>query len=316
MLITHVLLLLLVVFIWGINFLFIKLGLQEISPLLLLSMRFLLVSFPAVFFIKPPAIPFRQVVFYGLVTFGLQFLLTVLGLHVGMTPGLASLIVQLQVFFSIFFAAVIIGERPTAWQITGALVSFLGIGMVAMHFDENISLLGFIFLLGAAATTGVSNLFCKKMNNINMLALVIWGSFVAFFPILALSLIFEGPNNIISSYHHLSLVGVTSMLYTAFASTWVGYGLWNWLIMRYPIAIVVPFSLLIPIVGLLSSGLIFDEPLHVWKLTAGFLVITGLCINLFGERLLAKARQSLIINNILRALFSPQANTVEGEKEE
>lgn len=282
--ISHFLLALLVVTIWGINFLFVKLGLDEISPLLLCAVRFLLASVPAIFFIKPPAIPFRMVAIYGLVMFALQFSLLFIGMHAGMTPGMASLTMQVQVFFSMFFAAILLAERPSIWQIVGAVVSFVGIGLVAMHLDRNISVFGFLFILAAAATWGVGNLITKKTNNINMIALVVWGSFVASFPLLMLSLLFEGASSIVYSYHHLTWQGIISVLYIVYVSTWVGYGVWNWLLGRYPVGMIVPFTLLVPIVGILSSVLVLGEPFQLWKLTAGLLVIGGLCINLIGAR--------------------------------
>jgi O-acetylserine/cysteine efflux transporter len=283
--ITHLSLALLVIIIWGVNFLFVKLGLDEFSPLLLCGIRFVLASLPAIFFIKPPAMPFRLVMAYGLIMFGLQFALLFIGMHLGMTPGMASIIMQVQVFFSLFFAALILKEIPSFWQTLGALVSFLGIGVIAMHFDKNISLLGFLFILGSAATWGVGNLITRKARNINMMALVVWGSFVACFPMLLLSCMIEGPSSIVHTYQHLSWSGVIAVLYIVYASTWGGYGTWNWLLSRYPIGTIVPFTLLVPIVGVLSSVIFLHESFQLWKLLAGLLVISGLCINLLGPRL-------------------------------
>lgn len=282
--IAHLLLLLLVIIIWGLNFIFVKLGLEEISPLLLCALRFFLASIPAVFFIKPPAVPFRIVAAYGLVMFGLQFGFVFIGMNVGMTPGMASLIMQVQVFFSMFFAVLLLGERPSIGQVVGALVSFMGIGLVAMHFDSNVSLLGFILILAAAASWGVGNLITKKIKATNLISVVVWGSFVACLPMFTLSLIFEGPQSIVTSYNHLTWKGIGSLLYIVYASTWVGYGIWNWLIGRYPVGMIVPFTLLIPVVGILSSVLILAEPFQLWKLVSGLLVISGLCINIISTR--------------------------------
>jgi O-acetylserine/cysteine efflux transporter len=276
--ITHLLLILLVVVIWGLNFIFVKLGLEEISPLLLCALRFFLASIPAVFFIKPPSAPFRVVAAYGLVMFGLQFGFVFMGMHVGMTPGMASLIMQVQVFFSMFFAVVLLGEKPSIGQVVGALVSFSGIALVALHFDTNVSLLGFILILAAAASWGVGNLIT------NLISVVVWGSFIACIPMFVLSLILEGPQSIVSSYEQLTWKGIGAVIYIVYASTWIGYGIWNWLLGRYPVGMIVPFTLLIPVVGILSSVIILDEPFQLWKLAAGLLVISGLCINILSTR--------------------------------
>ena len=282
--INHLLLALLIMVIWGCNFIFITLSLLEIPPLLLCALRFFLASIPAIFFIKPPKAPAKMIILYGLLTFGLQFAMLFIGMQSGMTPGLASLLVQVQIFFSIFFAMVILSEIPTFWQIIGALVSFSGIGLVVSHIGGNVTLAGLILLMGAAASWGLGNLVTKKISHVNMIALVVWGSFVAAFPLLLSSLLFEGPSRVLYSIQHVSLTGILSVCYIVFASTWIGYGAWNWLLSRHPVATIVPFTLLVPIFGLLSSALILSEPLQSWKLFAGALVLLGLCINLFGAR--------------------------------
>ncbi|MFO8738609.1 EamA family transporter [Legionella pneumophila serogroup 1] len=289
---SHLLLALLVLFVWGINFIFVKLSLEEFSPLLLCAVRFLLASVPAVFFIKPPAVPFKIIAGYGLIMFALQFALLFIGLRVGMTPGVASLLMQVQVFFSMFFAIIFLGEQPQVGQIIGALIAFIGIGVVALHFDHNVSLMGFLCILAAAASWGIGNLITKKIHSVNLIAVIVWSSFVACLPMFILSLVFEGPESFVTAYEHMTWKGILSVLYIVYISTWVGYGVWNWLISRYPVGMVVPFTLLVPVVGILSSVFILGEPFYLWKLVAGLLVISGLCINLLTTRLfVAKTQQ-------------------------
>src|SRR3990167_5049855 len=178
---AHFLLALLVVLVLGLNFLFVKLSLEEVSPLLLCALRFILASVPAIFFIKPPSgISFRLVAWYGIVTFAMQFSFLFMGLYAGMTPGMASIVMQVQVFFSLFFSVIFLGERPKVAEISGAVISFMGILLIAMNVEKNNSFLGFMFILAAAASWGVGNLISKKIQNNsaqNMFALVIWGSF-------------------------------------------------------------------------------------------------------------------------------------------
>lgn len=294
--ISHILLALLVVVIWGCNFIFVELSLREISPLLLCCIRFLLASLPLVFFFKPPAAPFKLVALYGLFMFALQFIFIFTGMYVGMPPGLASLLIQVQVFFSIFFAALFLREAPTLWQIVGALVSFSGILLVVMHFDKNVSLEGFLFIIVAALSWGLGNLVTKKMCHVNMMSLVAWGSLISCPPLLILCLIVDGPKSMINDFHRISLCGLGSIFYIVYASTWIGYGVWNWLLSRYPVAVVSPFTLLVPLIALISSALVLGEPLQSWKITAGLLIILGLCINIFGVRI--KARRELRLQQL------------------
>lgn len=291
MLISHLLLALLVVVIWGVNFIFVKLALNDISPLFLCAFRFFLASVPAIFFMKRPLIPFQILASYGLIMFALQFGLIFVGMSSGMTAGMASLLMQVQIFFSMLFAAIVLKETPTLWQILGALVSFIGIGLVGLHLDDHsITWVGFLCVLAAAATWGVGNLITKKIKDVNMIALVVWGSFIAAFPMLILTYLFEGKELIIDSVHLISWTSVLSLLYIVYASTWVGYGLWNWLLSRHAVGTIVPFTLLIPIVGILSSILFLNESFELWKLISGIFVIGGLCINLLGAKLFIKHR--------------------------
>jgi O-acetylserine/cysteine efflux transporter len=293
---SHLFLVILVVAIWGFNFIFVEFALRDLSPLFLCAVRFFLASIPAIFFVKLPAAPFRIIATYGLIMFGMQFAFLFLGMKAGMPPGLTSLLMQVQVFFSMFFAAVIIGEMPTLWQVVGALVSFTGIGLVATHLEGHMSLLGFIFIMAAAATWGVGNLITKKISNINMMGLVIWGSFIACLPMFLLAFVLEGPASMVQSYKNLTWLGGISVLYIVYMSTWVGYGVWNWLIGRHPVSKIVPFTLLVPIFGILSAMLILDEPFQRWKLVAGLLVIAGLCINLLGARFFVRKNKMMTEN--------------------
>lgn len=282
--ISHLLLALLVVVIWGVNFLFVSVALNEIPPLLLCAVRFLLTSVPAILFFKLPRGSFKMVALYGLVMFALQFSLLFIGMNAGMPPGMASLIMQVQVFFSMFFAATMLDEKPYSWQLLGALVSFIGIAIVAMHFDQTVTYMGFIFILAAAATWGFGNLMTKKLTHIKTIPLVIWGSFFACFPMFLLSFLVEGLDVIQSTYQDLTWLGMSAVFYIVGASTWIAYVAWTWLVSRYPVGIVVPFTLLVPIVGLICSVIFLGEPLQFWKLLAGILVVGGLCINLLGSR--------------------------------
>jgi O-acetylserine/cysteine efflux transporter len=293
--ITDFFLALLVVTIWGINFLFMKMGVSEVPPLLLCVMRFILASVPAIFFIKRPAIPFKWVALYGFVMFDMQFGLGFLGMKAGMTAGMASLIMQVQVFLSMFMAAVILGETPFIWQVVGAAISFCGIGVVAMHLDQNLTLVGFLCIIAASASWGYANLFTKKFGKINMMALVVWSSFFAIFPMTLLSMIYEGPFAIVSVYQHISWLGVLSVFYLTYPAIWVGYGIWNWLLGRHPVGTVVPFTLLIPVIGMAGSVFVLHEPFQNWKVLAAILVICGLMVNLFGGRIyqLFRMRESV-----------------------
>jgi len=283
--IYHFVLVMLVIIIWGFNFVVIKVGLKEMSPLVFCFLRFFLASVPAIFFLPRPTAPFKMIVAYGLIMFALQFSLLFIGIKVGMTAGLASLLLQVQVFFTILFATLFLGETPNKWQIIGALISFLGIGIVAINLGGNLSIIGFILIILAAACWGVSNIISKKIGKTNMVSLVVWGSFFAWPPLLLIAIMFDGLDSILNSFQHFSWLAVAAVAYNVYPATLFGYATWSWLMYRYSVLTIAPFTLLVPVFGMLSSFLVLNEPLQLWKILAAMLIISGLCINLLVPRL-------------------------------
>jgi O-acetylserine/cysteine efflux transporter len=280
--IRHILLSLLVVAIWGFNFVVVTVALEGFPPLFLVFARLFLTSIPAVFFIKKPNIPFKKVIYYGLIMFGLQFSLLFMGMYQGVTPGLASLLQQTQVFFTILFAIILLKERFTTWQAVGALISFIGVAFIGTHIGGEVTLLGLLLVISAAAAWGVGNLMTKKFGKIDIIALSVWASFVAWPVVLSLSLLLEGPEKILYSIENISWLSVLAILYLTYLSTFVAYCAWGWLIHHLPLTTVAPFALLVPIFGILSSVLVLGEPLPLWKIIAAILVISGLCVSLLG----------------------------------
>lgn len=284
----HILILLLVVAVWGINFVFVKIGLQELPPLLLCCSRFVLVSLPAIFFFKRPTVPFKWVLIYSLTMFVFQFALMFSGIQAGVSAGLASLMLQIQVFFSIFFAALFLKEKINRWQIFGALLSFCGIVMVGAHIGASATWSGLCLVLAAAAMWGLGSVIVKKMGKTQSGSLLVWGSLIAWPPLFLLSLAFEESLPIVLNVHQLSLETYVAVLFIAGGATVFGFSIWNRLLQIYPVSLVSPFTLLVPLFGMLGSVLFLDETLEGWKILAGSLVISGLCLNIFGSRFLPK----------------------------
>lgn len=286
--IFHLFLALLIVVIWGFNFVVIKHALTEIPPLSLCCIRFFLATIPAIFFVKRPNLPLKLLVAYGMTMFALQFTLLFAGIYVGMPSGLASLLLHVHVFFTILLAIIFLGETAYFSQILGAVVSFLGILLIGYHADGTIPFWGFVLIITAAFSWGVGNIVSKKIGNTNMLALVIWGNFIALPPLLIITLLTEGPYHFVHVFQNMNWLMAGTIIYLAYPTTIFGFAIWSWLLHHYNVATITPFSLLIPIVSLASTSLVLGEPLQDWKIYASLLVILGLCINVFGPVLFDK----------------------------
>jgi O-acetylserine/cysteine efflux transporter len=282
---AHLLLAITVVVVWGFNFIMLKIGLDEIPPLTLCTIRFFCTSIPLVFFIKRPQVSWNLIILYGIFIFALQFALLFIGMNTGISVGLAALLLQLQVFFAILFDYLFRGQKINSIQLIGVLFAFTGIGMIAAHIGGECTFSAFLFIVGAALSWGIGNVLSVKFNNVNVFSLVVWGGLVALFPLFGLTLLIEGAHSFLQCAHHLTLTSLIAIAYITFASTHFGYGGWSWLLSRYPVATITPFALLAPIVAIISSAIFLDESLTFWKALAAFLVIMGVGINLVGPKI-------------------------------
>lgn len=284
-----VLLALVVIAVWGLNFVVIKIGLQGVPPLLLGALRFLLVLFPAVFFIPRPRLPWRWLLAYGMTISLGQFAFLFYAMSAGMPAGLASLVLQAQAFFTLLFAVPLLGERVRAGQLLGLLVAAAGLTLIGLRSGPGMTLAGFALTLCAASMWALGNIVTRRIGKVDILGLVVWGALVPPLPFLALSLWLEGPATLERAILGLDLQSLLAIVYLAFAATMLGYGLWGRLLSRYPASQVAPFSLLVPVVGLSASALLLGERLDIQQGAGVGLVLAGLLVNLYGARLPARA---------------------------
>lgn len=281
-----ILLVLVVVVIWGVNFVVINVGLRDLPPILFSACRFIGAAFPLIFFLKRPAVPWRLLIGLATFQFAFQFPLLFTGLKLGFPPGLTSLVIQLQVLFTMLLAVVLLGERPHRAQIIGGLIALSGMALVAVKLDGKPTLIGFVLVLAAALCWGTGNIFTKKIGKVEPLALVVWASLLAIPPLLVTSYFAEGFAAWQQAATDLNWRAVGAILFQSYPNTIIGYGIWSLLMRKYPAATIAPFALLVPVTGMISASVFVDEPLQWWKLAAAALVIGGLAINIFGARLL------------------------------
>src|SRR5450830_1391754 len=248
-----------VVTIWGVNFVVIKLGLQDLPPILLTALRFLFAALPLALFVKRPDTSLKLLLVFGLFQFAIQFTLLFTGIKLGLPAGLASLVIQLQAFFTIGLAVLLLKERPRPVQLAGALVALAGMAVVAVNLEARATLIGF--------------------------ALMVWASVVATPPLLLASWLVEGPAAWQAAVQHFRWNTLWAVLFNAWPNTLLGFGIWSMLMRKYPTATVAPYALLVPVAGMLTAAVVLGEALQWWKIVAGLLVLGGLALNQFGDRL-------------------------------
>jgi O-acetylserine/cysteine efflux transporter len=264
--------------IWGVNFVVIDVGLASLPPLLFAGLRFVAAAFPAVLFVRRPAIPWRWFPLIGLPLGVGQFGLLFIGMHMGMPAGLSSLVLQTQALFTALLAAVMLRERPRRTQAAGMAVAFAGIGLIGLSAGRGGTLFAFALCLAAAGMWGLANIGLRTAGPPDAFAFMVWVSLVPPLPLLGLSLIFEGPRADAHALAHVSLGGLGALGYIAYISTLVGFGCWGWLMRRYDAGQVAMYSLLVPPFGMSSAALFLGERITVVDAVAALLVVGGVAL--------------------------------------
>jgi O-acetylserine/cysteine efflux transporter len=275
----HVMLAVAVAATWGLNFVVIDVGLEEVPPLLLCAARFALVGVPLAFFVKRPPVPWTLLVGIGVALGVVKFGLLFTSMDVGMPAGLASVVLQAQAPFTLLLAAALIRERPSGRQLVGLGVALAGIALIAADNGGGVKVAGLVMCVAAAAAWAVANLLMKKAADAEPIALMVWISLVPPLPLLMLSLFIDGPSSVWSALSGLDLRSIGAIAYIAAFSTLGGFAAWSWLMKTYPAGQVASFALLVPPFGLGFSALLLGEPLGAPQIAAAALVILGVAIS-------------------------------------
>ncbi|MCR5875507.1 EamA family transporter [Phenylobacterium sp. J426] len=275
----HALLALAVVAVWGTNFVVIRWALDDLPPLLFAALRFTFALLPAVFFLKRPAVSWRNLAAYGVLIGVGQFGLLYIAMTQFISPGLASLVVQIQAFFTVGFAMVLAGEKIRPFQLVALGLAASGLIWLMAHTSAEVTVLGLALVVGAALGWAGGNTVARTAGPVNMLAYVVWSSLFAAPPLFVLSFLFEGWPAIQGGFAAADLGTWACVLWQSVGNTIFGYASWAWLLARHPAATIAPLSLLVPVFGMGASALLLGEPLTSWKLTAAVLVLGGLALN-------------------------------------
>jgi len=288
---------LVVVVVWGLNFVVMKWGLATLSPLVLCALRFLAASLPFLLFVRPPRhLSWGVMAAYGLVQGVGQFGLLFTGMQLGMPAGMSSVVLQTQAFITMLMAAALLGETPHRWQWLGLCIAIGGLVFIgAAHGDgaSGMTLAGFLLTVGAAAMWAGSNLLTRvaaRQGPYEPVSFIVWSSVFPIVPLLLLACVVDGTEAVVQQLRGLGGRELGVVAYLALLSTLLGYGLWTRLLQRYAASTVAPLSLLVPVVGLLSAMLLLGERPTAWQWMGTLGVLAGMVINQFGG-LWAKRRR-------------------------
>ncbi len=283
----HLFMALAVVIIWGVNFSVVKIGLQDFPPILFSGVRFLLVAVPAIFFIPFPKTSIWNVVSVGVCLGVIKFSLLFLAMKADISAGLASLVLQAQVFFTISLSIFFLKERISRAQLLGIGVAVMGFIVFFGYSGENVTARGLIMVICAAAFWALSNVIMKQMKDVNLLQFFVWLSLIPPIPLFILSYIFE-THDPISLIKETAAMSWLAVLYMSYMSTLLAFALWGYLLRSYTAATVTPFALLIPVVGIVTSWLVLGEAISRYEAVGATCVLIGLVWCVLGNRIMVK----------------------------
>ncbi len=268
---------LLVTLVWGANFSVIGYGLQQVEPFLLTALRFTFAALPLIFFVpRPRGVPLWGLAVYGLI-FGVgMWWVVTLALQHGVSPGIASLLLQFGAFFTVLGSVFVLGERVRRQQALGMLVAALGLVGLILASPGRADLGGVGLMLLAALAWACCNLMVKHWRPAQLLSFVVWTSAFAVPALLLLGWVQQGEQLLQPLRDGLSGAAWVSVLFQGWISTVLCYIAWNALIKRYPATSVAPLSLLVPVSGMLTAWLAFDARLLPLQWAAVAVTLLGL----------------------------------------
>lgn len=287
--ITHILLAFLVTLIWGVNFTFIKWGLESFPPLMLTALRFFFTALPLIFVLKPPAFS-RHFWIYAIGTFVVQYAFVFTAMHLGASAGLTALLLQLQIFITVLLATVFLHESVHRRQLVGMGMGLLGLAVIGANLGGDMPVWAFVCILVAAVGWSFGNIASKQIAQntplsnkptnpiLSALRLVVWGGLVASILLIMVSLITEPTAWTMTTFTQASLKSWLSLGFIVYISTLLGFGIWAYLLSQNTASRVMPFALLVPIFGMTASMFLTAETLTWWKGLAMGLILFGLAV--------------------------------------
>jgi len=270
---------------WGCNFIAIHQALDLFPPLLLGALRFAVLAIPAILLIPRPQVPLKWLLGYGLGFGTLQFIFLFIAMDVGMPTGLASLVLQASAPFTVLLGAVLLREKIGPRQAVGIGLAVVGLAAIAISRAQSAALLPVILTVLGALGWALGNLASKlalRSPGVNPLHLMLWMSVVPPIPMLALSLVMEGPGAVPAAFAATATAaavpGLIGFAYLVIFGTLVGSGIWTSLMRRHPAGVVAPYSLLVPVVGIAMAALLLGEQPTLVELVSAVVIVGGVLL--------------------------------------
>ena len=286
---VHILMAVSVPVIWGLGFTFSKAALGEFPPLLLMGLRFSLTALLLVWFVPFPRGEAWRIVQIAVIGSVLQYGLTFTGLQY-LDASTAVLLVQLEVPFGVIMAWAVYRERVGLGKVGGIVIAFAGVAMIAGSPSVDDQWFAVLLVISGAFVWAIAQVMVKSLRHTQGFALIAWLAAVAGPMMLGASFAIEDGQW--QALGQATWVGWGTVVYLGVVMTAIGYGTFYRLLALFDVSVVMPYLLLLPVVGVVGSVLILGETLTARVALGGAIVIAGVAmIEVVGQRQARAARR-------------------------
>jgi O-acetylserine/cysteine efflux transporter len=278
---------------WGLSFVAIKIGLESFTPFTLCALRFFLAGFPLILFFPFPRIPKGRLIAYSFCIGVLQYALMFWAIQLKLPAGLSSVLIQAQVYITIFMAYLFFKEKVTVIQILGFVISAAGLVLIGLDYFQGARPVGFILILLSAFFWSAGNILLKTFKITDFAGFIAWTSFISAIPLLGISFAVDGPASMLRQIGAASFASWLAIAFMAFFATFTAFTLFSKMMLKLPSGKVMPFGTLVPVFGLGSNALFLGERLPAQIFMGAILVIAGLVVAVVLSNLAARRARAV-----------------------
>ncbi len=259
---------------WALNYLAIKISVNDFPVWTALAIRFAIIVAILIPFVKFPKGQMRSLLLISAVLIPGHFGLLFWSIQNTDSVGAISVILQLGPAFSVLLAWIFFKDIPGIKRISGLFIGFIGI--VILFYEPSFFDTVDALLAGVASAffMGTYMVLVRGKNQISPLAIICWSSVLGVPFSLTMALLFEAP--IPKTLQSASVESWAGIVYAAIASSIIAHGSWAWMLRRQPISFLAPLTLIVPVLAVFATVSVFDEPLTLHMIIAGFIVLAGM----------------------------------------
>lgn len=266
---------LVVVIIFGGNFVIVKIGLEEFPPILFLVLRFGLVTVLLAPFLRWPTGRWRGLLVYSVVLGLLHFSVMYTSLAV-LDASLAAILIQTQVPMTALLAAVFLKEGFGWRRALGLAIALVGVVILVGGPERSSPWWGVAGVMAAACLFSIATLQMKAFSDLPATQLNGWLAVLATPQLLALSLAVEtGHWTAIAS---ASAIGWAAVVWQSVVIVILCFGIWYRLLSRNRVNDVMPLTLLVPLVGVIGGVTILGEAMTRSLVLGGLVTVIGVAV--------------------------------------